>query len=132
MTADRDLPGLLQYGEEWTNRRLSAAAHRDEGCARETATELTEDRLTALGPSLGVDLVALARHARLAVRRLNLRDGLLAALFAAGLCAAAPLVYRAKTDRPVGAELLAVVVRTRRRLEPGAGGQSPAPASAKA
>ncbi|MFD8983143.1 hypothetical protein [Streptomyces sp. NPDC059564] len=109
MTADRDLPRLLQYGEEWTNRWLSAAAHRDEGFARETAVELTEDRLTALGPSLGVDLVAVARHARLAVRRLNLRDGLLAALFATGLCAAVLLVYRAWLDQPVGPELLAVV-----------------------
>lgn len=109
MATDRGLPGLFQQGEEWTDRWLSASTHRSEEFARATAIELTEDRLTALGPSLGVDLVALARHARVAVRRANLRDGLLAVLLAAWLVAAALLVYRAKLGRPIGPELLGVL-----------------------
>lgn len=109
MAADRELPGLIQQGEEWTDRWLSAAVHRNEQFARETADELREDRLTALGPSLGVDLVAVARHARVAVRRADLRDGLLAVLLAVWLVPAALLVYGAQLDRPVGPELLGVL-----------------------
>ncbi|MER7509302.1 hypothetical protein ABTX82_13215 [Streptomyces lavendulae] len=109
MTVDRGLPGLFQQGEEWTDRWLSAAAHRSEQFARVTAAELTEDRLTALGPSLGVDLVAVARHARAAVRRANLRDGLLAALLVAWAVPAALLVHRARLGQPVGPQLLGLL-----------------------
>ncbi|MEU8772530.1 hypothetical protein [Streptomyces sp. NPDC048606] len=61
---------------------MSATVHLDEEFAREAAAELVEDRLTALGPALGVDLVGLARHARLARRRGDARDALLVGLFA--------------------------------------------------
>ncbi|WP_327303770.1 hypothetical protein OG730_09185 [Streptomyces sp. NBC_01298] len=111
MTAGRELPTLFQYGEEWTSRWLSASAHLDEEFARATAVELTEDRITALGPSLGVDLVAVARHSRLAVRRTNLRDGLLAVLFAAGTGCLALLVHGAQDRRfeVIGRSLLGLV-----------------------
>ncbi|MCX5193705.1 hypothetical protein OOK31_07335 [Streptomyces sp. NBC_00249] len=111
MTADRELPTLFQYGEEWTSRWLSASAHLDEEFARATAVELTEDRIKALGPSLGVDLVAVARHTRLAVRRTNLRDGLLAVLFAAGAGCLALMVHGVQAGRPevLGRSLLGLV-----------------------
>ncbi|MCX5375198.1 hypothetical protein [Streptomyces sp. NBC_00091] len=83
MADGRGLPGLVTYGDDATNRLLSAAAHLDEDFARETAVELIEDRLEALGPSLGVDLVAVARHARAAASRADLKDALLTGLLAA-------------------------------------------------
>ncbi|MGE7390150.1 hypothetical protein ACQKM2_32195 [Streptomyces sp. NPDC004126] len=76
------LPGLVTYGDDATSRLLSAAAHLDEEFAQGTAVELTGDRLVALGPALGVDLVAVARHARAATRRTALRDALLTGLLA--------------------------------------------------
>ncbi|MFJ9078911.1 hypothetical protein ACIRO3_27280 [Streptomyces sp. NPDC102278] len=93
MVTGQGLPALAQYGDDATNRWLSAAAHLDAAYARDTDHELTKDRLTALGPSLGVDLVAVARHVRLAVRRSDHRDALLSVLLAAWAGAAVSLVY---------------------------------------
>ncbi|CAM5433426.1 hypothetical protein [Streptomyces avidinii] len=88
--AARRLPVLAQYRDDAVTRLLCAGAHLDEGFAREVDAELTEDRLRATGLSLGIDLVALARHARASVRRTDLRDRRLAGLCAAGVWAAVP------------------------------------------
>lgn len=72
--AARRLPVLAQYRDDAVTRLLCAGAHLDEGFAREVDVELTEDRLRATGPSLGIDPVALARHARASVRRIDRRD----------------------------------------------------------
>ncbi|MFD9479301.1 MULTISPECIES: hypothetical protein [Streptomyces] len=88
--AARRLPVLAQYRDDAVTRLLCAGAHLDEGFAREVDVELTEDRLRAIGLSLGIDLVALARHARASVRRIDRRDRRLAGLCAAGVWAAVP------------------------------------------
>ncbi|MFG2988503.1 hypothetical protein ACGFZK_04210 [Streptomyces sp. NPDC048257] len=89
--AARRLPVLAQYRDDAVTRLLCAGAHLQEGFAREVDVELTEDRLRAAGLSLGIDLVALARHARASVRRIDLRDRRLAGLCAAGVWAAVPV-----------------------------------------
>ncbi|WP_327382658.1 MULTISPECIES: hypothetical protein [unclassified Streptomyces] len=88
--AARRLPVLAQYRDDAVTRLLCAGAHLDEGFAHEVDVELTEDRLRATGPSLGIDLVALARHARASVRRIDRRDRRLALLCAVGVWAAVP------------------------------------------
>ncbi|MEJ8641848.1 hypothetical protein WKI68_10995 [Streptomyces sp. MS1.HAVA.3] len=88
--AARRLPVLAQYRTDAVTRLLCAGAHLDEGFARDVDVELTEDRLRATGLSLGIDLVALARHARASVRRADLRDRRLAQLCAVGVWAAVP------------------------------------------
>ncbi|GLX21216.1 hypothetical protein [Streptomyces lavendulae] len=80
MADGRALPGSFLYADDSSTRLLCAAAHLEEDFALETAVELTEDRLEALGPSLGLGLVAVARHARAAVRRTTVRDALLSGL----------------------------------------------------
>ncbi|MFF4446150.1 hypothetical protein [Streptomyces sp. NPDC001502] len=100
--AARRLPVLAQYRDDAVTRLLCAGAHLDEGFAREVDVELTEDRLTATGLSLGIDLVALARHARASVRRIDRRDRRLAGLCAAGVWAAVPAaLYGLVADLPV-------------------------------
>ncbi|MFD7259211.1 hypothetical protein [Streptomyces sp. NPDC059874] len=88
--AARRLPTLAQYRDDAVTRLLCAGAHLDEGYAREVETELTEDRLKATGLTLGIDLIALARHARAAARRIDARDRSLAWLCAVGVWAAVP------------------------------------------
>ncbi|WP_051763026.1 hypothetical protein [Streptomyces virginiae] len=88
--AARRLPVLAQYRDDAVTRLLCAGAHLDEHFARQVDVDLTEDRLRATGPSLGIDLVALARHARASVRRTDLRDRRLAGLCAVGVWVAVP------------------------------------------
>ncbi|MEW5629483.1 hypothetical protein AB1388_23395, partial [Streptomyces hydrogenans] len=64
-------------------RKLCAHVYLDDSFAHRTDVELTGDRLTALGLPLGVNLVALARHARVAARRLRARDRTLSLLYLA-------------------------------------------------
>ncbi|WP_329314918.1 hypothetical protein OG723_29850 [Streptomyces sp. NBC_01278] len=101
MTAPgRRLPELAQYRTDAVTRHLCAGAHLDEDFARDVDTELTEDRLRATGLSLGIDLRALARHARAAVRRIDARDRRLAVICAVGVWAAVPvLLYAVATAR---------------------------------
>ncbi|MFE2322505.1 hypothetical protein ACFXD5_00990 [Streptomyces sp. NPDC059385] len=89
--AARRLPALAQYRDDTVTRLLCAGAHLDEGHAREVDRELTEDRLKATGLTLGIDLIALARHARAAVLRVEARDRRLAWLCAVGVWAAVPV-----------------------------------------
>ncbi|WP_330299196.1 hypothetical protein [Streptomyces sp. NBC_00503] len=86
----RQLPALAQYRQDAVTRLLCAGAHLDEGYAREVEIELTEDRLKATGLTLGIDLIALSRHARAATRRIDARDRRLAWLCALGVWAAVP------------------------------------------
>ncbi|MFI6930979.1 hypothetical protein [Streptomyces sp. NPDC050287] len=79
----RALPSLPQYRKDGVTRRLCASVHLDEDFARTVDRELTGDRLEAVGLTLGVNFVALARHARAAVRRRETLDGQLAWLGAA-------------------------------------------------
>ncbi len=91
----RQLPALAQYRTDAVTRHLCAGAHLDEGFARDVDVELTEDRLRATGLSLGIDLVALARHGRAAVRRIDVRDRRLAWICGVGVWAAVPVLLYA-------------------------------------
>lgn len=81
--AGRALPSLPQYRKDGVTRRLCASVHLDEDFARKVDRDLTGDRLEALGLTLGINFVALARHARAAVRRRAALDRQLAGLGAA-------------------------------------------------
>ncbi|MGW3465702.1 hypothetical protein ACWDE9_41925, partial [Streptomyces olivaceoviridis] len=61
-------------------RSLSAPVHLDDGFARYVDRMRTGDRLNAIGPSLDIDVAALARHARVATRRRAALDHRLACL----------------------------------------------------
>ncbi|MCM2386891.1 hypothetical protein [Streptomyces albipurpureus] len=70
----RTLPPLPQYRDDAVTRQLSAHTHLDENFAQEVLDEFTADRLKAIGLPLGINLVALVRHAHAAQRRRRLRD----------------------------------------------------------
>nr|WSW62519.1 hypothetical protein OG513_30245 [Streptomyces sp. NBC_00998] len=109
--AARRLPALAQYRTDAVTRRLCAGAHLDEDFARDVDVELTADGLRATGLSLGIDLVALARHGRAAVRRIDVRDRRLAWICAVGVWAALPLLlYAVATTRWVLAYAAAALV----------------------
>ncbi|MFI7409428.1 hypothetical protein ACIBU0_12255 [Streptomyces sp. NPDC049627] len=78
--AGRALPVLPQYRKDGVTRRLCASVHLDDDLAFEVDRDLTGDRLNAIGLTLGVNFVALARHARVAARRREALDRQLAAL----------------------------------------------------
>ncbi|WP_043454549.1 hypothetical protein [Streptomyces fulvoviolaceus] len=71
---------MPQYRKDGVTRRLCASVHLDDDFAQEVDRDLTGDRLNAMGLTLGVNFVALARHARVAVRRRAALDRQLAAL----------------------------------------------------
>ncbi len=96
----RPLPTLAQYRTDAVTRHLCAGAHLDQDFAREVDVELTADRLNAMGLTLGINLIALARHARASVRRIDVRDRRLAWICAVGVWAAVPVLrYAAVTGR---------------------------------
>ncbi|MFF8424632.1 hypothetical protein ACF07Y_05650 [Streptomyces sp. NPDC016566] len=76
----RPLPTLPQYRKDSVTRRLCASVHLDDDFALYVDRALTGDRLDALGLSLGINFVALARHARVATRRRAALDRRLACL----------------------------------------------------
>ncbi|MBC2902083.1 hypothetical protein H4N64_10765 [Streptomyces sp. PSKA01] len=78
--AGRVLPLLPQYRKDGVTRRICATAHLHDELARDIDRDLTGDRLTAIGLTLGINFVAVARHARVAVRRRKVLDRQLAAL----------------------------------------------------
>ncbi|MEU5285527.1 hypothetical protein AB0G97_16160 [Streptomyces sp. NPDC020755] len=78
----RHVPALPTYDKDATTRLLCSSVHLDDGFARYAHQELSGDRLTATGLPLGVNLLALARHAARATRRTDLRDRRLAWLCA--------------------------------------------------
>lgn len=78
----RHVPALPTYDKDATTRVLCSSVHLDDGFARYAHQELSGDRLTATGLPLGVNLLALARHAARATRRTDLRDRRLAWLCA--------------------------------------------------
>ncbi|MFJ3707990.1 hypothetical protein OG204_29830 [Streptomyces sp. NBC_01387] len=98
----RQLPVLPKYRTDAVTRRLCAAAHLDEQFARQVHDEFTADGMTAAGLPLGINLVALVRHATVAARRGDVRDRRLAWLFA-GLCAAVILLLYGLVAGPSGA-----------------------------
>ncbi|MFJ9645879.1 hypothetical protein [Streptomyces sp. NPDC101206] len=100
--AARSLPTLAQYRTDGVTRHLCAGAHLDEDFARDVDTELTADRLNAIGLTLGIDLIALARHARAAVRRIDLRDLYLTWICAVCVWAAVPTLLYAAAAGPAG------------------------------
>ncbi|WP_431037678.1 hypothetical protein ACQYWQ_25115 [Streptomyces sp. P6-2-1] len=81
-TPARHMPRVPQYYADAVSRRLCASTHLDPDFARQVRKEFTGDRIDALGLPLGVNLVALVRHAEVAVRRERARDHLFALLFA--------------------------------------------------
>ncbi|MFL1899691.1 hypothetical protein ACJWDR_11390 [Streptomyces tauricus] len=82
--AGRQLPSLPKMRKDAVTRRLCASVHLDADFAHEADRRLTGDGLNAMGPALGINLVALARHARVAVLHRAALDRRLAWLFAAG------------------------------------------------
>ncbi|MFD9716265.1 hypothetical protein [Streptomyces sp. NPDC059076] len=70
----RALPSLPQYREDAVTRQLCAHTHLDERFAQEVLDEFTADRLKAIGLPLGINLVALVRHASAAQLRRRRRD----------------------------------------------------------
>lgn len=78
----RQVPNLPTYDKDATTRLLCSSVHLDDAFARYAHQELSGDRLTALGLPLGVNLLALARHASRATGRTALRDRRLAWLCA--------------------------------------------------
>ncbi len=85
--AGRQLPSLPKMRKDAVTRRLCASVHLDADFAQDADRRLTGDGLNAMGPTLGVNLVALARHARVAVRRRAALDRRLAWLFVGGSAA---------------------------------------------
>ncbi|MFI8324860.1 hypothetical protein [Streptomyces sp. NPDC085529] len=79
--AARHLSPLPTYRKDAVTRKLCAHVYLDDSFAYRTDAELTGDRMTALGLPLGINLVALARHARVAVRRVEARDRALSLLY---------------------------------------------------
>ncbi|MHB9858228.1 hypothetical protein [Streptomyces sp. YIM S03343] len=88
----RGLPTLPQYRKDGVTRRLCASVHLDEQFALDADRELTGDGITAMGLTLGINFVALARHARAALRRRETLDRQLAWLSVALLAAFAAVV----------------------------------------
>ncbi|MFE6224576.1 hypothetical protein [Streptomyces sp. NPDC057854] len=82
MAARRSAP-LPTYRKDAVTRKLCAHVHLDDAFAYRMDAELTGDRMTAIGLPLGINLVALARHARVAVRRAEARDRVLSLLYTA-------------------------------------------------
>ncbi|MFD8059249.1 hypothetical protein ACFXA0_01655 [Streptomyces cyaneofuscatus] len=78
----RQVPNLPTYDKDATTRLLCSSVHLDDAFARYAHQELSGDRLTATGLPLGVNLLALARHASRATGRTDLRDRRLAWLCA--------------------------------------------------
>ncbi len=78
--AGRVLPVLPQYRKDGVTRRFCATVHLYDDLARDIDRELTGDGLQALGLTLGINFVAVARHARVAVRRRQALDRQLTAL----------------------------------------------------
>jgi hypothetical protein len=83
MTFTTHSPAGTTGGSFTADRNVCSAVHLSEGFARYVLTTLTAPSLQALGPSPGMDLVGLARHAALAVarhRRLHLQLGAVLAI----------------------------------------------------
>ncbi|MEU8232270.1 hypothetical protein AB0C12_22025 [Actinoplanes sp. NPDC048967] len=76
----------------YADRYLCSAVHLSDGFAGYVLGVLTGDSLDALGPSPGMDLVALARHADLAVTRHRRQHGLLAGVLAGTLALTLPVL----------------------------------------
>jgi hypothetical protein len=74
------------------DRYLCSAVHLSDGFAGYVLNQLTDQSLRALGPSPGTDLVALARHAGLAVARRRRRQLHLSGILAGFLLLALPLL----------------------------------------
>ncbi|OKI01145.1 hypothetical protein A6A06_20125 [Streptomyces sp. CB02923] len=89
----RQLPPLPKYRKDAVTRRLCAAVHLDEQFARQVHEEFSEDRMKAHGLPLGINLVAVVRHARVAAERMDVRDRQLGWLFFACWAAALVLLY---------------------------------------
>ncbi|GAA3849842.1 hypothetical protein GCM10022403_096790 [Streptomyces coacervatus] len=85
--APRPLPQLPQYDTDAVTRLLCAHAHLDENFALDALDEFTGDRLKAVGLPLGINLVALVRHAAAAQLRRRRRDRLLTVLLVAMVAA---------------------------------------------
>lgn len=71
---------LPQYRTDLVTRRMCATAHLDADFAREVLEEYAEDQINAVGLPLGINLVALVRHATAADRRRHRHDRVLAVL----------------------------------------------------
>ncbi|MBB2944286.1 hypothetical protein FB565_004015 [Actinoplanes lutulentus] len=93
----------------YTDRWLCSAAHLADGYAGYVLDNLTDRSPEALGPAPGMDLIALARHARKALvhrRRLQLRQSLILA----GTLLIAVAVIAASGEAAAGALVLLLAV----------------------
>lgn len=76
------LPALPKYRTDLVSRRMCRTAQLDPRFAREVLAEYAEDGIRAAGLPVGVNVVAVVRHARQAEDRLLRRDRTLAVLLA--------------------------------------------------
>ncbi|XUL92337.1 hypothetical protein ACQ86D_41875 [Streptomyces galilaeus] len=104
--ARRPLPPLPQYHSDAVTRQLCAHAHLDEDFALEALEEFTGDRLKAIGLPLGINLVALVRHAAAAQRRRVARDRLLTVVLAVMVVAVPGAVLALAQGLPAVAAVL--------------------------
>ncbi|WP_035847398.1 hypothetical protein [Kitasatospora azatica] len=105
------LPSLPKFRTDLVTRRLCATAHLDPWFTREVLAEYAEDGLQAVGLPVGVNVIALVRHARLSESRLLRRDRALAALLALLLALLATVVLSLSAGRtPVATGALAGVL----------------------
>ncbi|MFD7639135.1 hypothetical protein ACFV4P_00630 [Kitasatospora sp. NPDC059795] len=77
------LPALPKYRTDLVSRRMCRTAQLDPRFAREVLAEYAEDGIRAVGLPVGVNVVAVVRHARQAEARVLRRDRVLAGLLAA-------------------------------------------------
>ncbi|ALC26726.1 hypothetical protein [Streptomyces sp. CFMR 7] len=106
----RHVPNLPTYDKDATTRLLCSSVHLDDAFARYAHQELSGDRLTATGLPLGVNLLALARHASLATARTDLRDRRLAWLCAVWWLAVLTVIGGLAAGSPGLAELAVAVL----------------------
>ncbi|MFD8597316.1 hypothetical protein ACFV1L_20160 [Kitasatospora sp. NPDC059646] len=76
------LPALPKYRTDLVSRRMCRTAQLDPRFAREVLAEYAEDGIRAAGLPVGVNVVAVVRHARQAEARVLRRDRVLAGLLA--------------------------------------------------
>lgn len=103
------LPQLPQYDTDAVTRQLCAHAHLDENFALDALEEFTGDRLKAVGLPLGINLVALVRHAAAAQTRRGARDRLLTVLLASMVTAVPGAIFALVRGSPTAAAALAAV-----------------------
>ncbi|WP_329561458.1 hypothetical protein [Kitasatospora sp. NBC_01266] len=101
----KSLPTLPKHRTDLVTRRMCATAHLDPRLAREVLADYAEDGMEALGPPVGINLIALVRHSRLVESRVHSQDRVLAWLLTALLALVTLAVAQVADRRPIVASL---------------------------